>query len=229
MVQKLQLPIIKRKEIAKGTVEISFGLENNEFSFKAGQYMHVTIPKLIFQDNKGSSRDFSIASSPNDKKSLKTVFRVSDSSFKQTLTKMPIGSKVDVNGPMGVFTLPDKIDKPIVLIAGGIGITPFMSMIKYATENKLDNKLMLIYTNKSPERAAYLKELEELQRQNPNFKLISRFKRIDHDFIKENIKNVKDCLWYVCGTPGMVIGVREMLMKIGISESDIFFEEFSGY
>jgi len=228
MVKKFIASISKRTKVAEGTFEISLALKE-DFNFKAGQYMKLKLLKTFYKDEKGNSRDFSIASSPNNKKEVKTCFRESNSAFKKSVLKSDIGTNIQIEGPYGVFTLPEKTDKEIILIAGGIGITPFLSIINFATEEKLNHKLTLIYTNSSPERAAYLKELKNLEKLNPNFKVIERFKRLDSEFIKNNITNMNEKLYYICGPPAMVSSIRGMILKIGIEEKNILFEEFTGY
>ena len=230
MVKKLELPIIERKKIAEDTFEIRFGLENKRFNFKAGQYVKISI-KVNVKDNRGSSKDFSISSSPNTKDYIATCLRIPDkaSEFKQFITSCPIGTKVRIVGPQGVFTLPEKTDRHIVMLAGGIGITPFMSMIRFSGEEGLEYKLHLVYTNKNKKRLAYLKELKILEKKNPNFNMETLFERINQEFIAEKVKKSQNALWYICGLPAMVVNVREILMKTSVAEKDIFLEEFTGY
>ncbi len=227
-IKKMKLPIVKQKLVAKGTVEVSFGLKE-KFEFLAGQYVRISVPKLLYEDSKGTYRLFSIVSSPNDKKKLSIAFRDSGSGFKKTLMELRIGSLVNVEGPFGHFTLPKDTSDPLVFIAGGIGITPFISMIRFINENKLSYKVTLLYSNKSPETAAYLKELTRMSNKNKNFSVINKFGRIDSEFITENVSDLKKPKWYIVGPPNMVSDMRNLLIGLGVEESNIYFEEFTGY
>ncbi len=221
--------LIKRENIAEGTVKVTFSFVDSEFVFKSGQYVRVTIPKLIYEDPRGNSRDFSIASSPNIKNAVSVSFRISQSGFKQTLIQSPLGIPINIEGPFGVFTLPEDAVMPVVFIAGGIGITPFLSMISFATEEKSLHKIMLLYVNHSPESSAFLEKLEELEKMNPNFSYRKHYGPLDEMFIRNNIENPKDFFWYIAGPPGMVGKARKIIMSLGAVEEKIRVEEFIGY
>lgn len=224
-----QLPIIERKIVAKDTIEVVFDISGQKCDFRPGQYLSIVIPKLLYPDPKGNRRDFSIASSPNNKKTLSIAFRVSQSGFKQTLMGLPIGTKVSVDCCYGVLALPEDSSRPLIFIAGGIGITPFLSSIRYAAEEKLPHKIILIYGNRDVESAAYLKELEVLEKKNPNFKMEKQLGPITGEFIKKTIGAEVRPLWYIVGSSGMVRGVKIILSGMNIPGENIRFEEFPGY
>src|SRR5262245_43944258 len=133
---KLSLPLIERTEVAERTMSFAFDLERQSFPFKPGQYITLAQPAPLYRDDKGSVRQFSIASSPRDP-FLLIATRMTGSAAKRSLAELPLGTRVDVQGPIGSFVLPQDASRPVVLVAGGIGITPFRSMIKAATEQKL--------------------------------------------------------------------------------------------
>ena len=238
----LELSIAVRSIIADRTAEILFGLEGAKFDFLAGQYVRITVTNTPYEDARGNSREFSIASSPREKKYLKIAFRASESGFKKNIMEAPLGAKVKVEGPFGVFTLPacaphadrpKDFQYPIVFIAGGIGITPFLSMATFAAEEKLPNKITLLYTNSSLESATYLDILKELETKNLNFHLRGKIGFLDDSFIAENtaqcIQSDSSCLWYIAGPAGMVYEARQTLLRRNVDEKDIYTEEFSGY
>jgi len=224
----LELPISKRRTIALNTNEVSFNLENQNFDFKAGQYVKIFTIKEIYSDEKGNSRLMSIASSPNNKKELKIAFRNSSSAFKKNLLELPIGSLVKMQGPYGFFTLPKDENQEIVFVAGGIGITPCLSMILFANEEKLKNKITLIYGNKDTDSDSYLEELELIEKENPNFKLENIYGMITKNLITEKIPEIKNKLWYVVGPPVMVDNIKNELLVMGIEKDKIKFENFTG-
>lgn len=227
--KKLQLPIIEQKTIAEKTCEVSFDLSHKGFKFLAGQYIRVSVPKLLYSDPKGMSRVFSIVSSPNNKDKISIVFRDSGSGFKRTLMKLPIGSLVDIEGPFGYFTLPQNSSQPIVFIAGGIGITPCLSMIRYATEEKLAHPITLLYANKNTENVAYFEECTTLVKQNSRFLLKNQFGHIDDNFIRQSVENLDEPVWYIVGLPAMVADMRNLLSHLGVGDAKIYFEDFTGY
>lgn len=228
-IETLKLPIIERKIIAEKTREISLGLSEKEFIFLAGQYIRVIAPNLLHADPRGQSRLFSILSSLNDKNKISIAFRDSGSGFKRTLMELPLGSTVDIEGPFGYFTLPKDISRPLVFMAGGIGITPLLSMIRFTEEQKLTHQITLLYSNKNSESAAYLKELKIISEQNNNFLLKNKFGRIDADFIQQSVKNLAEPVWYIVGPPDMVADMRSLLSSLGVSEAKIYSEDFTGY
>ncbi len=220
--------IIDKKNIAEGTIEISFN-RPHEFDFQAGQYIQVSVDKLLYPDYKGNYRVLSIASSPLDNDKISVAFRDSGSGFKETLKSMSTDETVYINGPYGYMTIPDKTDKTLVFLAGGIGITPYLSMIRYATEKRLDVSMVLIYANRSEKSAAYLEELKEHSRINDFFTLKSIFGKIASDDILKSVKDIKKSSFYIAGPPGMVDYMRNLLFQMNVDCDNIHYEEFAGY
>lgn len=234
----MQGKVKSRHEIATGTLQVIF--ETSEpFSFKAGQYCFVTLKKLKYQDERGSRRQFSIVNSPNDKGIITITTRLSDSGFKKTLKELPLGEKVELGPIAGVFTLPDDTFKPLVFIAGGIGITPFMSMLSYLKEAGNPYNITLVYSNRDQNSTAFLNEVKGLAGSLPNFKLILTMtddanwqgekRRMDSDFIKAYFHNVNNNLYMVVGPPGMVEAVQTSLLEAGALPGNIKIERFTGY
>ncbi len=226
---KYQLPIIEKKEVAKDTTEITFGTEGHEIAFKAGQYVSLTLPELLFPDTKGPSRFFSAIFTPYKKDSISIAFRNSPSGFKKTLLALPMGSKVEVECCHGAFILPEETSRPIILIAGGIGITPCLSMIRVAVKQKNSHHITLVYGNHDQESSAYLTELESLAAQNPNFILKTIFGRLDQVELEKNIEFNPEAEWFVVGPSIMVESVSATLQKNDVPDTRIHTEEFSGY
>ncbi len=223
-----QTIITERAQVAEKTLEVSFERPGN-FHFKAGQYIQLGVPKLLYPDNKGASRVLSIATSPLDDSNIAVAFRDTGSGFKRTLKEVSMGSQITIEGPHGFFTLPENPHRPIVFIAGGIGITPYLSMVRFAVDSKYGFPVTLLYSNRSKESAPYLKELQNISSGSEFFTLKSRFGKIDERFIRENVNNIIDSVWYVSGPPAMVDFVRNTLFLLGVDGGKVFFEEFAGY
>lgn len=232
--------IIKdKKEIAQGTLMVVFELVDEQPKFTAGQYFFIILPKLNYPDERGARRHFSIVNSPDEKRILTMATRLSDSGFKKTLNELPIGTEVEVGPVAGVFVLPEKFEHPLVFIAGGIGITPFMSMLKFVSEEKILTNITLIYSNRNQASTAYLKEVQDFSRTIPNLKLVLTMtedehwdgekRKVDADFIKEYTENLDNPFFYVVGPPPMTEAVMEELHKAGIKDENMKVEKFTGY
>ena len=121
--------IEKKSEIAKGTIEVIFTIEEGLFSFEPGQYVWVELLNLNFPDPRGTRRAFSIVSDPLVKNKLSIIFRISESGYKKTLISLPVGSDVHLIGHCGSFVLHDYIKIPTVFVAGGSGVASFFCFI----------------------------------------------------------------------------------------------------
>jgi len=231
MIQNLELHVIETKQETP-TIK-SIKLEKNNFDYKPGQY---AMTDLETGDDE-SVHPLSIASSPTEN-FLMFSTKISGSSFKKKFDWLKPGDKVKIKGPIGIFTLNESF-KNIVFLGGGIGITPFRNMIKYATDKKLPINLTLIYSNKTPDEICYREEWSIFEKQNPNLKVINtitedqlwqgRKGRIDEGLIKEFCDDLSNTLFYICGPPAMVEGLSQLLKSMNIPQQNIKIEKFAGY
>lgn len=233
--------LITKKEIAKDTISFYFE-KPDDFKFIPGQFVEIYLLKPKYNDEKGLERHFSIASSPNEKE-LIFATRMRSSAFKNNLKEMVLGEEVKIKGPFGEFTLPEEKNIPLAFIAGGIGITPFRSMIKYIIEENLPYKITLFYSNHRPEESAFLEELQEFEGINRNFKLIATMTqlenslipwsglrgRINSKMIKDNLKDWHEAKYYIAGPPQMVQAIYSILLEMKIGYDQIKEESFGGY
>ena len=237
-----------RSEVAERTLE--FQLENPKaMTFKAGQFMDITLLDPPESDAEGNTRGFSINSAPDDP-DLAFTTRLRDTAFKRVLQTMPLGTEVKAEGPFGSLTLHNDASRPAVLLAGGIGITPFRSIVRRATHEKLPHRIFLFYANRRPEDAPFLDEFRALERENPNFTFVptmtqmGRSQRpwkgetghLDYEIISKHLKGrtsprneLARSIYYIAGPPPMVAGLHAMLIESGIDDDDIRTEDFSGY
>lgn len=216
--------IENREKVAEGILSVDFELSES-VDFIPGQYFFVTLINPPYTDAKGNQRHFSITNSPSQKCILSMVTRIREgSAFKRSLRDMPIGSKVEIGAIAGRFVLPEDIEKPIVFIAGGIGITPYMAMLRYIKEEGLGYKITLIYSNRDEKSTVFLKELKKME--DNNFKLILT-KVVDEQIIRNNLPKFKSLTYYISGPPKMVEAINTILTSMGIE--DIKTDEFTGY
>jgi ferredoxin-NADP reductase len=147
---------------------------------------------------------------------------------------------VDVEQPKGSFLLPEDTDREYVFVAGGIGITVFRCMLRYVAEEGLPHRVTLVYSNRDRESTAFLDELEELERANPNLRLVltmtddprweGETRRIDADVLRDHLDGDLGAFTYLlAGPPGMVEAMVETLSEAGVPEEQILPERFSGY
>ncbi|HJX82835.1 MAG TPA: FAD-dependent oxidoreductase [Candidatus Angelobacter sp.] len=236
-----KLRLTEKEYLAEGTMGFHFEKPAG-FQFKAGQYVDVTLIHPTDVDSSGSIRSFSIASSPEDP-DLLFATRMRDSAFKRVLKASPYGTEVEMEGPMGSFTLHNKIDKPAVFLAGGIGITPFLSMVRHATQARLPHDLSLFYSNRRPEDAAFMRNLETLENENSRFCFVPSMTEmeksqhawtgetgfIDQQMLGRYLPDLKGPIYYTAGPPAMVAAMRHMLNAAGVDDDDVRAEEFAGY
>lgn len=232
------LQLIERREIARQTILCTFSKPEG-FQFKAGQYGGFTLINPPITDAKGATRRLSILSAPQDPH-LSVAVRVQDSAFKRVLNECPLGTEIKFAGPTGNFILHEDQSIPAVFLAGGIGITPFYSMLRTVTLDRLPYRIYLFYGNQTPEDAALLPELNLLQEQNPNVTLINTIANpsphwhgetgyVSDTMLKKYIPDLNQPIFYVCGSPTMVAAIQKLLLEMGIEDTRIKVEDFPGY
>ena len=233
---------LRRSEhVAEGTMAFHFARPEG-FEFRPGQTIDITLLDPPETDAEGNTRTFSIASAPEDHH-LMIATRVRDSAFKRVLSKASPGLDLKIEGPGGDFTLHHRTDKAAVFLAGGIGITPFLSMTRHAAHEKTERQLYLFYSNRHPEDAAFLDLLTDTASQHPNIHLIATMTEmekshskwngetghIDQQMLTRHLPSLAGPTFYVAGPPKMVAALRNMLVAAHIDEDDIRAEEFPGY
>ena len=233
--------LVSRQEVAEHTT--AFRLERPaNWKFKAGQALDLTLLNPPETDAEGNTRTFSIASAPHEA-TLMVATRMRDTAFKRVLKTIPLGTAVKVEGPSGDLTLHNNAKRAAVLLAGGIGITPFRSMVFRAASEKLPHRIFLLYSNRRPEDAPFLDELLTLEKENPNYELIATMTemaksqrswqgetgQIDQAMLSRHLKDAVSPVYYIAGPPEMVSGLHTMLNEAGADDDDIRTEEFSGY
>ena len=233
--------LLSRFEVAEATMAFQFEKPPG-FEFRPGQSSDLTLLNPQETDSEGNVRTFSIASAPFEDQ-LMFATRMRDTAFKRTLKTMPPGTPVKMEPAMGSFTLHKNSAKPAVLLAGGIGITPFFSIVKQADHERLPHKLYLFYSNRRPEDAPFLETLYNLEKSNPNFLFVAtmtdmpRSRRkwdgeaslIDKAMLSRYVSDLQGPIYYIAGPPGMVTEMRKMLVASNIDEDDIKSDEFAGY
>lgn len=179
-----KIKFLSKKEVAIGTNEFDFA-KPLEFSYAAGQYLIWRFPDLSPVDEKGNQRDLTISSAPFEKH-LSFATRLRDTSFKNWVLQMHPGDEIEIDGPHGHLVLPEKTNKEVVFLAGGIGVTPFKSIAVQAARDKSPQKIKLFHFDKSAKDMPYFQELHDLHKINPNFQYIPALTTPTPDWSSDN-------------------------------------------
>jgi ferredoxin-NADP reductase len=230
----------EKRKIAKESMEFTFE-KPADFEFKPGQFVEINVVHPDEPVKKRSSRELSIVSAPHEDE-LVFAMRLRGSPFKRTLSDTKIGDVVVMDGPFGAFLLQSDFLRPAVFLAGGIGITPFMSMLRHVAHHKLPHEIYLFYSNHTVEDAVYLDELEGHERENPNLTFIPTLTdmtageswegmtgRINGEMLLKWLPDLQKPVFYIAGSAAMVAAMKKLLNDVGVNSDSIRMEEFTGY
>jgi ferredoxin-NADP reductase len=146
-----QMTLVDRQRIARDAMAFWFEANGASFEFRAGQHADFVFTRPCLGSECDNSRTFSVASSPHDQNPVMIAMRMRKTAFKSALKAAALGTKFIVSRPRGSFTLHRDITQPAVFLAGGIGITPIRSILRWATQEHLPHKLYLFYSNREAE------------------------------------------------------------------------------
>ena len=229
-----------RKDLCKGTCGFCFE-KPPSFEFRPGQFANFLIAPAM-TDPGGGTRTLSIASAPHEA-DLMIATRMRDTGFKRALSALAIGSEVEVQGPFGDFTLLKATEQPAVFLAGGIGITPFRSIIRHAIQTRSQQRIYLFYSVRDLGEAAFWGELQEAERFNSHLKLVLTVTRspglkpgwqgetghITEAMLRRSLPDLQVPKFYIAGPPAMVTSMSRMLTAARVPDEHIRVEEFAGY
>ena len=233
--------LIRRETVAEGTMAFYFSRPPG-FRHAAGQSLLMSLVDPPETDSEGNARTFTIASAPHEPE-LMIATRMRDTAFKRVLKTARLGAAVTIDGPNGEMVLHDDPARPAVFLAGGIGITPFLSMIRHAAHKRLPHRIFLFYSNRRPDDAAFLPELEEMEYANSSYRLIATMVEpeksveswwgevgfIRREMLELHLPVGASPIYYFAGPPPMTMAMRQMLDSMGVGEQDMRYEEFYGY
>ena len=236
----MRATLTEKREVAKGTLLAVFDLGGEEVDFRPGQYFFVTLPEGPYQDEKGLRRHITVVTSPSERGVLGLCTRLRESAFKRTLAELPLGAEVEVEPPKGKFVLPEDTSRPYVFVAGGIGITAFRSMLRYAADERLPYRVTLLYSNRNRAETAFFDELRELEARLPGFRVVATMtddpewegepRRIDAGFFRDHVgAELDEATFMIAGPPPMVSAMEEALAEAGVDEERVVSDKFSGY
>jgi len=242
------------KQMFEGTDVMSFRFSKQQqgkqaddkqssfLDYTAGQYAFFDIGG-VYNDTRGPIRHFTISSSPTEDFIMITT-RIRDTPYKKRLESLEKDVKVKVRGPQGKFVLHEDYSKPAVFLSGGIGVTPFRSMIKYATDKQLPIKIVMFDSNRNQENTLFKREFDEYVNINRNLKIVYTITeeeekqgaedtisssssptrqqwtgergRMDRDMLTKHLTDdeIKNSIFYTCGPPAMIKAMQDLLQNI---------------
>jgi ferredoxin-NADP reductase len=206
-----------------------------ELTYKPGQYFFITIN----HDGKELTHHFSFSSSPTEKNHFEFTKKFTDHEYSIALKAAKVGDWARIDAAYGQFTFEGEYSK-IALLAGGIGITPFMSICKYATDKGLESKITLFYGCRTEQDIAFRREFEELAKRNKNLKIHFVLNQADSewkgatgiisaDMIRNELPDYKENVFYCCGPPPMVQAMQKMIESLSMPKEQLKLEYFTGY
>ena len=232
--------------------EVEQGNGKRSLDYEAGQYAFFDIGR-VSNDPKGPIRHFTITSSPTENFIMLST-RIRDTPYKKRLSSLEEGVKVKVRGPQGKFVLDEDYSKPAIFLSGGIGVTPFRSMIKYSTDKQLPVKIIMFDSNRDEKNILYKNEFDAFTNSNKNLRIIYTISeeesgreqeqisssnqwdgergRIDEAMLTKYLSDddMKNSIFYTCGPPSMLKAMQKLLQDdLQIPKERIKIEEFTGY
>ncbi len=239
--EKLFLKLKRRVKVGTDTFDFIFS-KDRKFSYKPGQYMEWTL-KHRSPDTRGNRRYFTLASSPTESEiRLGVKFYPEPSSFKNHLFALPANGSIIAGQLSGDFTLPKNKEQGLVFIAGGIGITPFRSMIRYLLDTGEKREITLLYSNKKVSDIAYRDIFDKAQKElgiktiynitDQGDVLTLPYMRsgyIDADNIKKEVPDYLKKTFYISGPHAMVNAFESTLRAMGIPRKNIKIDFFPGF
>ncbi|MDO8269918.1 MAG: FAD-dependent oxidoreductase [Candidatus Levybacteria bacterium] len=237
------LPFVKKEQLTFDTYTFYFKRTGEEREFTPGQYYEMTLPHKNM-DERGDSRVFTISSSPTDKEFITITTKIIQSTFKMRLNSLVTGDKVQFDGPWDDLNFDEKDTSPHVFIAGGIGVTPYHSIVEYVTDKNLKTQMILFASWKKREEMIFDDFFRDANNHLENFSYVPTITDggslnpeewdgekgyINSEMIKRYVYEIDKSKYFFSGPPAMVNSLKKTIIDMGVPKEKIIFEEFEGY
>lgn len=235
------LPFLKKEQLTSDCYTFYFKRNGAEKEFTPGQYFEIKLD-IKDADERGDARVFTISSSPTDREFFTITTRIIQSSFKLRLAELKTDEMVQFTGPWNDLNFDEKDASPHVFLAGGIGITPYHSIVKYAIEKKLATPMALFVSWKNKDEMIFDDFFRQANNHLDNFSYIPTLTdeenlsdwdgekgRINEEMLKKYVYDIKNSKYYFSGPPAMVSSLKQTVKDMGVSPEKIIAEEFEGY
>ncbi|MGZ4779657.1 MAG: FAD-binding oxidoreductase [Thermoanaerobaculia bacterium] len=202
------------------------------FAFKPGQFLMVRVQV----SGKPVVRCYSITSAPSSRGYLEISVRNQGAVSRHLHETLVAGTTIDIRGPSGTFVYPDG-NRPIVLVGGGIGVTPLLSMLRHGVDAQPDRSITLLLSVRTAADVPFAKELDQYSARHPNVRVVIALSggshdprylsgRIDRHALEAVLQSVNECEYMLCGPLAMIDAMKSMLESMGVPSSQIHFEKF---
>lgn len=236
---RYKLTLLRIEKMANGSYDYVFK-PNRKLKFRPGQYLDWTLD-VRHPDDRGNRRTFTIASAPSEHEvRLGVKFYQGPSAFKRKMLNLQPGDVVYASNLAGSFTLPSDRDRKLAFIAGGIGVTPFRSMVQHMIDHSDARDAVMLYGNNSMDEIAYahvfdraeyelgLRTIYAVAKDAPDDSGIHRG-FIDGNLIRRQVPDYRERTFYISGPHSMVVSFRKVLKELGLSPSQIKVDYFPGF
>lgn len=200
----------------------------SDFSFVPGQFVSLILPK----EGKELRRSYSIASLSDGKNIELCIKILKKGQATPLIDTFQVGDMVEVMGPLGRFILNEKsLQKDIVFVATGTGITPFRPMVDFLLKKGFNKRIILVAGYRTEKDRLYHKEFDILAEKYNHFlyhTVLSRSETKEKEYVQDVLERIAPSYvdYYICGLKEMVFGVKELLLQKGIPQEDIYFERY---
>ncbi len=235
------LPFVKKEQLSADTFNFFFKRNGKEHSFVPGQYFEMTLPHDN-EDERGNARVFTISSSPTDLEFITITTRIIQSTFKMKLQSLKPGELVQFGGPWDDLNFDEKDVYPHVFLSGGIGITPYHSIISYCLDKNIETPMILFASWRTRDDMIFDEFFRSANNHLENFTYVPTITevdnvnnwdgevgRIDEKMIKKYVSEIGIPKYYFSGPQMMVSALKQVVASMGVSKERIISEEFEGY
>ncbi|MFP4116837.1 MAG: ferredoxin--NADP reductase [Candidatus Aenigmatarchaeota archaeon] len=224
------------KKISEETHDVkTFRLDPEKtVDFTPGQYCLVSI--IGSEEHKGTEKPFTYANSPMENYVELAIKKIGE--FTAALHNLEEGDKLLLDGPRGEsLNFDETVEEDVVFLAGGSGITPFISAIRYSIDKELSNKMTVIFSNRTEEDIIYREELQNINNRK-KIKVVNTLTDnwpedwegetglIDNEMLERHVKGVKDKIWYICGPPPMIDDMEDLLLSKDVPQERLRYENW---
>ncbi len=236
----MRIRLAERRPETASVMSFVFDLAGQPLEYLPGQHLTYVLDALAFPDERGNRRHFTISSAPSESGIVMFTTRMRGSGFKETLRHAPVGYELACETPRGRFVLPDEEPRRHVFVAGGIGVTPYRSILRQAADAGRGVDAVMLYHSRSREEIVFRQELEAICRALTGLTLVhvldepqagwtGEAGRPDEARIRRWVADPGGSLFWVSGPPPFVLAYMELLKRIGVKAGSVRTEGFAGY
>lgn len=236
----MRIRLKNQRPEAPDVISFVFDLLGQALPFKPGQYVFYELDELAFPDERGKRRHFTLSSPPTEQGIIMLTTRLRGSGFKETLRHAQPGYELSVETPRGSFVVPDGETRKHVFIAGGIGVTPYRSILRNAFDSGTPLDALLMDFNRASTDVIYRAEFDALAAAMPSFRFVPVLSepepgwtgergRLDETVLRRLVSDLSGSLFWVSGPPPMVTSAVEMLAQLGVEPDAMRKDSFTGY